>query len=165
MSKFRSQSKTVSECLSYLSTGCGCRGPGRQAKGHHRFPDPHHAGAAGSWRESWAGHRGVPPRHPHPGGLCYPPQESQLWNLDWPPTALKKNIINKKHSHWPLSVCKGSPPWLLAVVIFSIFLLHGWKEQGRPILLPRCDLSPSSMASCASCSGVWLIGLGRYREG
>lgn len=79
-----------------LVTGCGCRGPSRQAQGHHRFPDPHDAGTAGSRREGWAGNRGVSSRNTHPGGLCNPPQESQLWNLETTPQ--NKSLI-------PLGLC------------------------------------------------------------
>lgn len=58
-----------------------------------------------------------------------------------PPSPNKKNPFSLAFR----SVCKGSPPWLLAVVIFSC-LLHGCKEQGRPILIPRCVFSQLSVA-------------------
>lgn len=110
--------------LSGLSAGCGCRGSGGQAKGHHRFSDSHDTSVAGSRREGWARHRGVPPCHPHPRGLCYPAQESQLWNLDHHPSKNKKSPFSLASC----SVFKGSPPWLLAVLLFSC-LLHDWKGQ------------------------------------
>lgn len=68
------------------AVGCRCGGSGRETQSHHRFPDSHHTGAAGSRRESGAGHRGVPPRHSHPRGLRHPAQKPQLRRLG-PPRA------------------------------------------------------------------------------
>lgn len=89
--------------------------PSRKAKSNHRFPDPYHTCVAGTWREGWAGYRGVPPSHPHPRGLCHPTQESQLWILNhhhYHPANKKK-----AHAHWHFSLrgestLRGSWQWL-----------------------------------------------------
>lgn len=117
-----------------LVSGCGCCGPSGETEGHHRFPDPHNTGIAGSWREGWAGHRGVSSRNTHPRGLCNPSQESQLWNLETTP---------QNKSLFPLASCSvffyGYP---FIIVIFWVFL-NGWKEQSRPSPFVICYPSPA----------------------
>lgn len=76
--------------LSVLFAGRRRCWPSRKTKSYHRFPDPHHTCVACTRREGWAGYRGVPPSHPHPGRLCHPTQESQLRILNHDHSANKK---------------------------------------------------------------------------
>ena len=109
-----------------LCPGCGCRGPGGEAKGHHRFPDSHHTSVTGSWER----------------GLSWPQRSTSLSPPSWRALLSSARTPTTKPRLQPKSpllsvspcVCKGRAPWLLEIVILNC-LLHGWKERGGPTLL------------------------------
>lgn len=117
-----------------LVAGCGCCGSSGETEGHHRFPDPHNTGIAGSWREGWAGHRGVSSCNTHPRGLCNPSQESQLWNLETTP---------QNKSLFPLASRSVFFMGIPSSLSYLGFFVNGWKEQSRPSPFVICYPSPA----------------------